>query len=61
MIPPTWRKSSYSTEGTSAQCVEVAQLVKSIGVRDSKRPDGGNLVMTTKQFTALVQRIKATM
>nr|WP_190866056.1 DUF397 domain-containing protein [Actinomadura sp. RB99] len=40
MAPLTWRKSTYSTEGTSAQCVEVAALSDAIGVRDSKDPEG---------------------
>ncbi|MFG2249053.1 DUF397 domain-containing protein [Spirillospora sp. NPDC048823] len=58
MTTSIWRKSSYSTEGTSAQCVEVAQLVDNIGVRDSKRPGAGHLSLTTEQFATLVQRIK---
>jgi len=58
MTDSVWRKSSHSTEGTSAQCVEVAQLVDVIGVRDSKRPGEGHITLTVEQFAALVQRIK---
>lgn len=58
MNPPTWRKSSRSTQGTSGECVEVARLVQNIGVRDSKKPDDGHLVLTSEAFAGLVQRIK---
>lgn len=58
MAPLTWRKSTYSTEGTSAQCVEVAALSDAIGVRDSKDPEGGHLALAPERFAALVQRIK---
>ncbi|MGI5324033.1 DUF397 domain-containing protein [Actinomadura nitritigenes] len=58
MIPLAWRKSSYSTEGTSAQCVEVAALSDGIGMRDSKNPEGGHLALAPERFAALVQRLK---
>ncbi|RKS78827.1 uncharacterized protein DUF397 [Actinomadura pelletieri DSM 43383] len=58
MTPPTWRKSSRSTQGTSGECVEVARLTQAIGVRDSKRPESGHLALTTDQFAALVQWVK---
>ena len=41
--PPEWRKSSRSTEGTSEQCVELAQLPNGIGLRDSKAPDNSHM------------------
>jgi len=34
----TWRTSSRS--GSNANCVEVAELARSVAVRDSKDPDG---------------------
>ncbi|WP_344276531.1 DUF397 domain-containing protein [Actinomadura napierensis] len=58
MTTAPWRKSSYSTEGTSAQCVEVAALNNSVGVRDSRNPDGGHLALAPEQFVALVRRLK---
>ncbi|MGP4026112.1 DUF397 domain-containing protein [Actinomadura sp. 3N407] len=58
MNPPTWRKSSRSTQGTSGECVEVARLGQGIGVRDSKRQGHGHLTLTPEAFATLVQRLK---
>ncbi|MFF0526495.1 DUF397 domain-containing protein [Actinomadura nitritigenes] len=58
MTPPTWRKSSRSTQGTSGECVEVARLGKAIGVRDSKRPQASHLILTTAEFAAVLNRLK---
>ncbi|MWA05577.1 DUF397 domain-containing protein [Actinomadura sp. LD22] len=58
MTSPAWRKSSYSTEGTSAQCVEVAALSNAVGLRDSRQPDSGHLTLAPEQFAALVRQIK---
>lgn len=38
-----WRTSTYS--GTQENCVEVAPVAGEVGVRDSKRRDGGQLVV----------------
>jgi len=38
-----WRKSSYS--GADSECVEVAFDTDVVGVRDSKNPTGGVLVL----------------
>ncbi|WP_312872904.1 DUF397 domain-containing protein [Kibdelosporangium persicum] len=38
-----WRKSSRSTSGSDAGCVEVAQLPRLAAVRDSKNPEAGVL------------------
>lgn len=52
-----WRKSSRS--GTSGgDCVEVANLVGDIGVRDSKDPDGPKVALPAASFRDLVTAIK---
>ncbi|GAA3934351.1 hypothetical protein GCM10023085_14650 [Actinomadura viridis] len=53
-----WRKSARSSEGTSEQCVEVARLSEGIGVRDSKNPDGPNLVVSRDVFKAFTAALK---
>ncbi|TYB48987.1 DUF397 domain-containing protein [Actinomadura chibensis] len=58
MTTPAWRKSSRSTGGTSEQCVELAQLPNGIGLRDSKAPHTGHLLLTRAAFTDLVQQVK---
>jgi Domain of unknown function (DUF397) len=40
-----WRKSSRSGNGGNSNCVEVAFVGPAVAVRDSKRPDGGVLVV----------------
>ncbi|MFF1959398.1 DUF397 domain-containing protein [Streptomyces sp. NPDC058220] len=39
---PQWQKSSYSN-GTGGECVEVADLRTTVGVRDSARPDAPHI------------------
>lgn len=46
-----WRKSSFSQSG---DCVEVAFGHSSVLVRDSKRPEGGVLVLTITQWFAFL-------
>ncbi|MFD0857052.1 DUF397 domain-containing protein [Actinomadura adrarensis] len=60
MIEPVWRKSSRSGSGGAGgqECVEVADLGAGRGVRDSKAPDAGHLVLTPEAFAALVTAIK---
>lgn len=53
-----WRKSSYSqTHGTS-DCVEVASLEETVGIRDSKSPSTAHLVISQDDLAALISRIK---
>jgi hypothetical protein len=58
MTSPMWHKSSRSTQGTTGDCVEVAKLSETIGVRDSKQPEAGHLSIDRDQFTVLVERVK---
>jgi Domain of unknown function (DUF397) len=54
----TWRKSSYSgSEGGT--CVELADLVTAVGIRDSKNPDGPSLVVSRRELSSLVSRVKS--
>ncbi|MEW2357327.1 DUF397 domain-containing protein [Spirillospora sp. NPDC029432] len=53
-----WRKSSHSGQ-EGGPCVELADLGGSIGVRDSKAPEAGNLVLKPEAMAGLVARIKA--
>ncbi|MCT2586432.1 DUF397 domain-containing protein [Actinophytocola gossypii] len=48
-----WRKSSYSSE--TADCVEVTNRATrpTVGIRDSKRPEGGHLVVPRAAFQGL--------
>jgi hypothetical protein len=53
---PVWRKSTFSVSA----CVEFARLPDgSIGVRDSKNPDGTHLVYSRDEMAAAFAGIKA--
>jgi Domain of unknown function (DUF397) len=54
-----WCKSSYSN-GNGGQCVEVARdLAGVVAVRDSKDPDGPELVFEPGQWAAFTRGLKA--
>lgn len=53
-----WRKSSRSADTGQANCVELARLPLAVGMRDSKAPEAGHLVLTSGDFAELVSRIK---
>ncbi|UGQ14815.1 DUF397 domain-containing protein [Yinghuangia sp. ASG 101] len=55
---PIWRKSSYSNQSTEGDCVEVAPLAATTGVRDSKHPRRGHLEVSPESWTALLQTLK---
>ncbi|MER6814429.1 DUF397 domain-containing protein [Spirillospora sp. NPDC000708] len=55
--PPTWRKASRSST-TGGECVEVADLDVTIGVRDSKAPEAGHLTLSPDDFAQLIDRVK---
>ncbi|MEO3822634.1 DUF397 domain-containing protein [Actinomadura sp. B10D3] len=54
----TWRKSSHSGAGGTEECVELAVLPNAIGVRDSKAPQFGHVVLSREAFAVLVGRVK---
>ena len=54
---PTWRKSRHSDDKGGA-CVELANLPKSVGVRDSQDPDGPKLLLPPSAFRALLADLK---
>ena len=49
----TWRKSTYSGSGNA--CVEVANAVTAVGVRDTKNREGGALVVSRRAWTEFVR------
>ncbi|TYB48490.1 DUF397 domain-containing protein [Actinomadura chibensis] len=53
-----WRKSSYSGGHGAEDCVELAELARGVGVRDSKDPEGLPLIVSREQLAALVVQIK---
>ncbi|MFB4312124.1 DUF397 domain-containing protein [Actinomadura sp. GTD37] len=53
----TWRKSSHSTQ-EGGQCVEMADLAATLGVRDSTDPNGPILQFGRNAVAELLNRIK---
>ncbi|MGW5423142.1 DUF397 domain-containing protein [Streptomyces sp. NPDC003943] len=54
----TWRKSSYSSS-EGGQCLEVADNLPLVPVRDSKNPTGPALVFAATAWSAFVDEVKA--
>ncbi|WP_330312263.1 DUF397 domain-containing protein [Streptomyces sp. NBC_00523] len=50
----TWFKSSYSSSGNEADCVEVAAAPGAVLVRDSKDADGPRLAHPSRAWAAFV-------
>jgi hypothetical protein len=53
---PVWRKSTRSGQGN---CVEVAQLVQGVLVRDSKDPAGPALSFTHPEWEAFLSGVRS--
>jgi hypothetical protein len=52
-----WRKSSYSNP--SGNCVEAADLLGGVALRDSRSPDGPALVFTSATWGTFVRKVKS--
>jgi Domain of unknown function (DUF397) len=52
-----WRKSSRSSNGSNAGCVEIARLPETTSIRDSKSPAAGTLTFPTAPWQAFLTRL----
>jgi hypothetical protein len=52
-----WHKSSLSG-GNGGNCVEVADLVDAVAVRDSKQPDRGVLIFGRADWASFIDATK---
>jgi Domain of unknown function (DUF397) len=56
----TWRKSTHSG-GNGGECIEVASVAEAfVAIRDSKRPDGPKLVITSPAWESFVGLVRNT-
>jgi Domain of unknown function (DUF397) len=54
-----WRKSSRSGQGGNGNCVEVALAGPVVGVRDSKSPGAGALVLPASGWAGFLRGLAA--
>ncbi|MEV5573118.1 DUF397 domain-containing protein [Spirillospora sp. NPDC052269] len=56
---PRWRTSSYSEGSVNGACVELGSLKPGmVGVRDSKVPAAGHLVLSTVELALLLNCVR---
>jgi hypothetical protein len=55
LLNVAWRKSSRSGQGGNGNCVEVAFAGPVVGVRDSKSPATGALVVPASGWTGFLR------
>ncbi|OLT10889.1 DUF397 domain-containing protein [Actinomadura sp. CNU-125] len=58
MSNAVWRKAKRSAEH-GGDCVEVASVVDTVAVRDSKDPDGPKLVVSRRDFRRIAELLKS--
>ncbi|MEW2488179.1 DUF397 domain-containing protein [Streptomyces sp. NPDC048411] len=59
-LPPTalqWRKSSYSN-GAGGECIEIANLHTTVGIRDSKRPNGRYIAVQRDAWAGFIASVR---
>ncbi|WKX09094.1 DUF397 domain-containing protein [Streptomyces sp. NL15-2K] len=56
--PDNWRKSSYSGSGDGNACVEIANDLTRVAIRDSKDPAYGTLFVPAGVFATFVEALK---
>ncbi|GAA3750246.1 DUF397 domain-containing protein [Salinactinospora qingdaonensis] len=52
-----WHKSSYSNQ-TGGHCVEVAEAVAAVYVRDTQHRERGHLAFSPAEWAALLSEVK---
>lgn len=57
--PDNWRKSSYSGAGDGDSCVEIANDLTQVAIRDSKTPARATLTFPTGAFTPFLDALKS--
>jgi Domain of unknown function (DUF397) len=53
-----WHKSSRSSGGNNANCVEIALLTDRAAIRDSKNPNGSTLLLSDGTWRALLADLR---
>ncbi|MFJ9676615.1 DUF397 domain-containing protein [Streptomyces sp. NPDC101194] len=56
-LGPQWRKSGHSG-GSGTECVEVADLQSTVGIRDSKQPRGPHIVVRHNAWARFVASLR---